>query len=497
MSRAIAASYLAIDLGASSGRAVLGTLDGSAMRMQEIHRFATPMIERDDHLYWDIGAMWREIQSAVAKAFEIGRPLRSISVDSWAVDYVPLDANGAALRNPYSYRDSRIVGRLEVAVKLAGGSEALYDRTGIQFLPFNTICQIVADIADEPELVRQTATRLLIAEYFLYRLSGRRVAEATNASTTQLVDARTGDWATDLLAAIGDDARRWPEIVPPGTTLGPLLRELIPPGIADAPVVFASCAHDTAAAVAAVPAALDAPWAFISSGTWSLVGSELASSILTPDARDAGFTNEVGIDGTVRFLKNRAGMWVLEECRREWQSLGVDATYDEILQAAAVAPSTGITIDLNAGQFAGRGGMLRALERACRKQGVVPTTPGGVTRLILESLAVSHAEAIEQLEALTGVHAATVHVVGGGALNDLLNQLLADRCGRRVLAGPVEATVLGNLLVQARALGDLPSGVSVRAAARDSTTIREFTSSSPVHSLPLPRFSSDISLDTK
>ena len=485
MSHATAASYLAIDLGASSGRAVIGTLDGSVMRMHEIHRFPTPMIERDGHLYWDIEAMWREIESAVAKAFEIGRPLRSISVDSWAVDYVPLDANGAALRNPYSYRDPRTAGRLEVAVNLAGGSDALYGRTGIQFLPFNTICQVVADIADEPEVVSQTATRLLIAEYFLYRLSGRRVAEATNASTTQLVDARTGEWASDLLAAIGDDARRWPEIVPPGTALGPLLPELTPPGISHAPVVLASCAHDTAAAVAAVPAASDAPWAFISSGTWSLVGAELASSVLTPEARDAGFTNETGIDGTVRFLKNRAGMWVLEECRREWQSQGVAATYDDVLQAAAAAPSSDITINLNASEFAGRGGMLHALEGACREQGVAaPTTPGGVTRLILESLADSHAEAIGQLEALTGVHAAIVHVVGGGALNDFLNQLLADRCGRRVLAGPVEATVLGNLLVQARALGDLPRGVSVRAAARDSTTIREFTSS-PARSRPI------------
>src|SRR5262249_35171617 len=193
--------------------------------MQEIHRFPTPMIERAGHLYWDVETMWREIASAVAKAFEIGCPLRSISVDSWAVDYVPLDANGAALRNPYSYRDPRTTGRPEVAVRLAGGSDALYDRTGIQFLPFNTICQVVADVADEPELVSQTATRLLIAEYFLYRLSGRQVAEATNASTTQLVDARTGQWATELLAAIGDDAQRWPEIVSPGTTLGPLLPE--------------------------------------------------------------------------------------------------------------------------------------------------------------------------------------------------------------------------------------------------------------------------------
>jgi len=482
MNHGVAGSYLAIDLGASSGRAVVGTLDGGAMRMQEVHRFPTPMIERDGHLYWDVENMWAEIRSGVAKAFSCG-PLRSISVDSWAVDYVPLDATGSALRNPYSYRDQRTAGRLEVAIRLAGGADALYDRTGIQFLPFNTLPQIVADIQDEPGLVSQTATRLLIAEYFLYRLSGRKVAEATMASTTQLVDARTGQWATDLLAAIGDDAARWPPVVPCGTTLGPLLPELVSPGAGERPMVIASCAHDTAAAVAAVPAAAGA-WAFISSGTWSLVGAELQSPVLTREAREAGFTNEAGIDGTVRFLKNRAGMWVLEECRREWETEGTPFTHDAIFQAAAASQSPGVTVDLNAPAFAARGGMMRALADACNEQGAsIPGTHGQIARLILESLATSHADALDQLESVTRTHADDVYIVGGGALNDLLNQLTADRCGRRVLAGPAEATVLGNLLVQARALGDLPPGVSVREAARRSTHIREFTSqpAAPAH----------------
>jgi rhamnulokinase len=463
---------------------VVGTLEGAVMRMREIHRFVTPMLERNRHLYWDIDGMWGEVRTGVERALATGERIRSISVDSWAVDYVPLDLHGAPIRRPYSYRDPRTAGRLDTAIRLAGGADALYDRTGIQFLELNTLPQIIADIQDEPGLVWETAKRLLIAEYFLYKLSGRMVAEATMASTTQLVDARTGTWDADLIEAIGDDARRWPEIVPPGTMLGPLLAELVPSGVAEPPMVLASCAHDTAAAVAAVPASRDSAWAFISSGTWSLVGAELDAPVLTAQAREAGFTNEAGLDDTTRFLKNRAGMWVLEECRREWDAAGERTTHDAILAAAREAPSLGMTVDLNAPEFATRGDMVQKLEAACRAKGIpAPATRGETVRLILESLAASHADALDQLDGVTGRRTEDVHIVGGGGLNDLLNQLTADRSGRRVLAGPEEATVLGNLLVQARTLGDLPVGVTVRDAARSSTHLREFTSR---HAAPAP-----------
>ena len=469
-------SYLAIDLGASSGRAVVGTLAGAVMSMDEVHRFPTPMLECDGHLSWDVDAMWAEIRKGITAAFDAGYRLRSISVDSWAVDYVPLDEHGMALRRPYSYRDPRTAGRLEMAVRLAGGARALYDRTGIQFLPFNTLPQIIADVQDEPELLARTATRLLIAEYFLYRLSGRKVAEATMASTTQLVDARSGRWSKELLAAIGDDESRWPEIVSPGTALGPMLPDLVPAGD-DAPLVIASCAHDTAAAVAAVPAAANRAWAFISSGTWSLVGAELRAPILTDDARVAGFTNEAGIDGTVRFLKNRAGMWVLEELRREWEARGDHRSHDDLMKSATAVSSLGVTIDLNAPEFAERGEMAEKIGAACRARGVAaPDSVGDFVRLVLESLAASHAEALEHLDAVTGSRTDDIHIVGGGARNDLLNQLTADSTGRRVFAGPEEATVLGNLLVQARARGGLPAGVSIREAARCSSRLRAFTS---------------------
>jgi rhamnulokinase len=476
MSGSADGGYLAIDLGASSGRAVLGTLDGDVMRIEELHRFPTPMLERNRHLYWDIESMWAEILVGLEKAFATGRAVRSISVDSWAVDYVPLDLHGTAVRRPYSYRDARTAGRMETAISLAGGAEALYERTGIQFLSLNTLPQVIADIQDEPGLVWETALRLMIAEYFLYRLSGVKVAEATMASTTQLVDARTGGWATDLIEAIGDDEKRWPPIVRPGTMLGPMLPDLVPAGVTAPPSVLACCAHDTASAVAAVPADGARPWAFVSSGTWSLVGAELETPVLTSMAREAGFTNEAGLDGTVRFLKNRAGMWVLEECRREWEEQGTRYAHEEIFREAAEAPSSGILIDLNAPEFAGRGGMLQKVSAACETKGVSSATHGEIVRLILESLAASHTDALDELEAVTGTHVDDVHIVGGGARNALLNQLTADRSGRRVLAGPEEATVLGNLLVQARTLGDLPLGVSVRDAARRSSRLTEYTS---------------------
>ena len=474
--------YLAIDLGASSGRVVLGTLDGEVMQLEELHRFPTPLLERNRHLYWDVDTMWAEIQFALARSFDTGVAIRSISVDSWAVDYVPLDAQGAPLRRPYSYRDPRTKGRMATAIELAGGAEALYDRTGIQFLELNTLPQVIADIRDEPGIVWETATRLLIAEYFLYRLCGVQVAEATMASTTQLVDARTGAWALELVEAIGDDERRWPRIVPPGTVLGPLLPELVPAGVHAVPIVLACCAHDTASAVAAVPATGERPWAFISSGTWSLVGMELDAPVLTAVAREHGFTNEAGLDGTVRFLKNRAGMWVLEECRREWEEHGTRYGHAALFRAAAEAPPSSGIVDLNASVFAGRGDMVRKLADACVAAGFeVPDSHAGLVRLVLESLAASHAAALDELDDVTGTRAEDVHIVGGGARNELLDQLTADRTGRRVLAGPEEATVLGNLLVQARALGDLPAGVTVREAARRSSRVTEFH---PRHDAP-------------
>jgi len=473
-------TYLAIDLGASTGRAVLGTLErlpqGWRVATREVHRFRVPMIEEAGHLYWQVDALWADLRTALATALDMAPTLQSVSVDSWAVDYVPLGADGAPLRLPYAYRDPRTRGRLaEVFRRIA--ADRLYAVTGIQFLDFNTLPQIVSDLIDEPDVVARTETRLLIADYFLYRLSGRPVAERTMASTTQLFDVRAGLWSREVIRAAGDDPARWPTIVNSGTVLGPVLPDVLPAalrGTGRRPLVVASCSHDTAAAVAAVPASGDEPWAYISSGTWSLVGAELRAPVLTAAARRAGFTNEVGLDGTIRFLKNRTGMWVLEECLREW-AVDDSRLAWETLFAEATASSSGHVIDLDAPQFGERGGMVAKLAAARRDGGAsAPVTRGGMCRLVLESLADGYRRTLDELEALTGARTRVVHIVGGGARNWLLNQLTADACGRRVVAGPEEASALGNLLVQARALGDLPRGVAIRDVARASSTLSEF-----------------------
>ena len=467
-------SFLAIDLGASSGRAVVGTLDGDSMSMHEVHRFPTPLVEADGHLYWDIDALWLDIRDALMKALAMAPSLRSVSVDSWGVDYVPLDRNGEPVRRPYSYRDPRTRGRLADATTRLGGADALYQRTGVQFLDLNTLPQVVSDLADEPHVVERTTMRLTVAEYFLFRLCGMAVAERTMASTTQLLDIRSGNWAADVIHGIGDDVGRWPRIVPPGTRLREVGAEILP-GAKHRPLVIATCAHDTAAAVAAVPASTDTRWAYISSGTWSLVGVELHAPNLTRAAREAGFTNEVGLDDTIRFLKNCTGMWVLEECAREWRERGQDVARTSLARAAMGAGRAEGTIDLNAPEFAERGRMLEKITRACRERGIrMPTRRGAIARLVFESLVESYAETLDALETLTGETLEVVHVVGGGANNHVMNDLIAARCGRPVIAGPAEATTLGNLLVQARTLGELPAASSIRDVARRSTTTQRY-----------------------
>ena len=467
-----AAAYLAIDLGASSGRAVVGVLDGARMRMEEVHRFRTPLIEDGRHLYWDIEALFAEVQRSLIEAVKVVPDLYSVSIDSWAVDYVPLGHDGAPLRNPYAYRDPRTKGRLEEVISRLG-ADALYRATGIQFLPFNTLPQIVADLADEPDLVARTATRLMIADYLLYRLAGEAFAERTMASTTQLYDVRRDDWAAGLIRFIGDDPARWPRLVSAGTVIGHVDTRWL--SMATRPMVIATCSHDTAAAVAAVPSATDDAWAYISSGTWSLVGAELYRPIVTPAAREAGFTNEVGLDGTIRFLKNRTGTWILEECMREWTDVREQVSWEQLMREAGETPSLGFTIDCNAPAFSARGMMVDKIKEACAAIGApAPTARGALTRLVLESLADSYRSTLAELSALIGEEIKVVHVVGGGARNVVLNQLTADACGCRVVAGPAEATALGNLLVQARTLGHLPEGVSIRDAARRSFNCVEY-----------------------
>lgn len=474
-----APSFLAIDLGATSGRAVVGTLTGAHMRMHEVHRFRTPMYEERNHLYWDIDTLWQEVCVGVRRALDVAPTLTAISVDSWGVDYVALDQNGDPIARPFSYRDPRTVGRLADVFRVMHRLK-VYALTGTQLLPFNTLSQIVADLADSPDDVRRTASRLLIADYFLYRLSGMQIAECTMASTTQLLDVARREWATPLIRAIGDQRSRYPKIVAPGTPLQSLRPDALPavlqPSEAFSPMIVAGCSHDTAAAVAATPASDASTWAYISSGTWSLVGMELPRPIVTPAALESGFTNELGVAKTVRFLKNRTGLWVLEECMREWAERGEQPTWDMLHAEAVAARPARQVIDLNEPQFLERGRMIAKIHAACALRNIsIPDSRGALVRLILESLAQSYRDVIDELESLTESTIEVVHIVGGGSRNQLLNQLTANACGRRVIVGPDEATVLGNLLVQAHAMGALPAGVTIREAARASATLTEFT----------------------
>jgi rhamnulokinase len=462
--------YLAFDLGASSGRAVVGTLEQGQMSMEVVHRFPTPLREDDGRLQWDAEALWRELQTGFAAARETAPSLRSLSVDSWAVDYVPLDADGTPLRDPYCYRDPVRNAVMAEALERVP-PERIYGITGIQFLPFNTLYQVLADQQHDPDLLARTHRRLLIADYFNHRFGGRPVVDRSMASTTQAMDARTRQWSADLLDAFALPHRGWPEIVPCGTRIGTVTEA---PEVA----VVASCSHDTASAVAAVPAEDDGAWAYISCGTWSLMGVELPEPVLTDAARTAGFTNEAGLDGTIRFLTNLTGLWALQECVREWREAGRAIDYDTLTAEAAAIASPGATIDLDDDRFLGRGGMAERLRAYCREHDQpVPTTRAALTRAILDNIAASYRRTLDALERVLGRRIATIHLVGGGAQNTLLCQLTANACERRVVAGPVEATALGNLLVQARTMGDLPEGQTVRDVARASSTLTTYTPS--------------------
>ena len=460
--------YLAFDLGASSSRAVLGTLAGGRMQMEELCRFPTPLLEEGERLYWNLGALWNELQQGLRLALDAAPDLRSLSVDSWGVDYVPLGAEGEPLRNPHSYRDPRTEGRMEQAFARVS-KETIYQTTGIQFLPFNTLYQVLADQETEPDVVARTRQRLLMADYFNCRFGGRPVVDRSMASTTQLLDAQTQQWAAGLMRTFDIDPDTWPEIVPCGTRIGTADLE------ASTIEIVASCSHDTAAAVAAAPARAGDDWAYISCGTWSLLGVERSAPLLTGAAQAAGFTNERGLGGTVRFLKNLAGLWPLQECVRVWKENGVAVSYDALTAEAAAAPPGLARLDLDDDRFVRRGPMPQYVRGYCRETGQpVPETRGQVARIILESLAGSYGEALDVLEALTGRAIDTVHLIGGGTQSELLCQLAADAVGRAVVAGPAEATALGNLLVQAQAMGDLPAGRTVRAAARDSATLTTY-----------------------
>ena len=467
-------TYLTIDLGAESGRVMLGCLqqDGK-LALNEIHRFANGPVRQADGLHWDVAHLWREIKKGMRiAAAQAGSSLSSIGLDTWGVDFGLLDHNDELLADPFHYRDSRTNGMMEKAFARLSRDE-IYRRTGIQFMQLNTLYQLIA--MAEGSQFANAQTLLFIPDLFNYWLSGVKGNEYTIASTSQCLNPSTRSWDIELLSAFGIPPRLFGPILQPGSILGSLLPAVAAETGCPAIPVVAVGSHDTASAVAAVPAA-GQDFVYLSSGTWSLMGMETTAPVITPASLAYNVTNEGGVNGTIRLLKNIMGMWLLQECRAEWARAGQSYSYDQLTEMAASAPAFGPVIQPNDTVFLEPGAMVQRIQNFCQQSGqAVPQDKGALVRCILESLALEYRRVVHQLEELTGRTASAIHILGGGSRNALLNQFTADCTGKTVVAGPVEATAAGNMLVQAIALGHVAGLAEGRAIIRSSFTPQVFT----------------------
>ena len=467
--------YLAIDLGASNGRVLAGAWDGNRFDVREAHRFENQPVTVMGHVYWDALRLWEEIKTGITRHVKANpATVAGIGVDSWGVDFALLDADGRLLGNPYHYRDSRTDGVLEHALRLVS-RQNLYAATGIQPMKINTLFQLYS-------MVRAGDAQLAAADLLLpfpnlinYWLSGTQAAEITHATTTQCLDVGRQQWATDLLRTLEIPVDILPRLAEPGTVLGSLLPDIgAEVGLGyGAPVIAVGC-HDTASAIAATPG-LDGQSVYISSGTWSLMGVELEAPVVNEDALEGGFTNEGGVAGTVRFLRNITGLWLVQECRRQWAREGARYSWDELLAAAAQSEPFRSLVDPDDPAFLSPAEMPAAIRDACIiSDQPTPETVGQVVRCCLESLAARYRATLEDLEALVGSGFDVIHVVGGGSQNRLLCQLTADACQLPVVAGPVEAAALGNVMVQAIATGELGNLSQGRSAVAASVTLERY-----------------------
>jgi rhamnulokinase len=446
--------FIGFDLGAESGRCVVGTLDEGKLTLDEIHRFRTHTVRFHGGFHWDILAIGEEMLRGLVNAREsYGPDFDGIGVDTWGVDYVLVDRDGRVLGYPYHYRDDRTDSIMPEAFAVVP-KEALYGKTGIQFMQFNTVFQLLAEKKRSLNLLDPAGAMLMIPDFFNFMLSGVMKSEYTVASTSGLIDPSNRVWSWDLIEKFGFGRHIFPEIVEPGTILGPLL-----PGIASKtglnpaiPVIATAC-HDTASAVVSVPAS-EGSWSFLSSGTWSLMGVELRKPVLSPASMKYNFTNEGGVDGTIRFLKNIAGLWPVQECRRCWTEEKKEFSYAQLSLLARGHGFAGAWVDLADPRFLKGGEMPEKILRYVQETGGdAKTGPAWTIRVVLESLAFSYRKTIKEIEEVAQVHVDRLHAVGGGIQNDLLAQLAADATGLTVYAGPVEGTIVGNIGVQAVARG--------------------------------------------
>lgn len=475
--------YLGIDLGAESGRVVAGLFDGRQIRLEELHRFPNGPVSVAGTLRWDVLRLWSEIRQGLAlAAVRFGDAIVSVGVDTWGVDYVLLSKTGEMLGQPYNYRDARTQGLLNHTLTRVSKPE-IFANTGLQFMEINTLYQLVAMRQQNPELLDIADRLLLMPDLFHWLLSGSQVVEFTNATTTQCLDPTQSDWARDMLRKLDIPTHIFPEVVPPGTKLGRLREDVARRAGLTRIDVVAPATHDTGSAVAAVPTERtgSANWAYISSGTWSLMGVEVPAANLSDRALELNVTNEGGIDGTYRLLKNIMGLWLVQECRRSFErqarseEFGTSIEYGRLTRLAEQAEPFRSLVDPDDPRFLSPDDMPTAIQQWCRETDQpIPETEGQLVRCALESLALKYRTVLGWLEELTGTQTEVIHIVGGGTQNELLNQFTANACGRPVVTGPIEATALGNVLVQARTSGEIGSLSEIRDIVRASSVLKRY-----------------------
>ncbi len=465
---------LALDLGASSGRGIVGSFDGEQISLRENHRFSNDPIMVNGRFHWDVLRLFFEVKQAISKAVLEGDGVSSIGIDTWGVDYALLDRNGRMLSTPMHYRDTRTVGAPAMVERLIS-AEDLYGITGIQTMNYNTIYQLAMDKQETPELFSIADRMLNIPDLLNYFLTGVQANEYTALSTTALLDAKKRQYAWDVIDRLGFPRKLFGEIVQPGTTLGTLLPQIQEEiGACDAKVMTVA-SHDTASAVLAVPTEQD-DFIYISSGTWSLMGTELSEPLITAETRSMNFANEGGVLGTIRFLKNIMGLWIIQESRRQWKREGKEYSFAQMEAWAKESPAFRSIINVDDPSFATPGNMPEKIRDYCRRTSQpVPETVGQVVRCIYESLALKYRQVVEMIQTLKGKRAGVIHVVGGGTKDGFLSQMTADACNIPVAAGPEEATAIGNLMMQAIALGEVKDLKQAREIVAASFALKHYT----------------------
>ena len=478
--------YFAVDLGATSGRTILGTLADGRLEQEELTRFPNNLIETGGHFYWDIYALYFEMIRGLKEVARRGITLTSIGIDTWGVDFVFIGDDGALLRNPMAYRDPHTFGRMEEYLRDVVSRRDVYDITGIQFMNFNSLFQLYAMRKDGNTALKHCKKVLFIPDALSWMLTGEEVCEYTIASTSQMLDPKTGDLSEKLIESVGLTREHFGRMVQPGTQIGVLTEEVQKmTGLGPVPVI-AVAGHDTAAAVAAVPAK-DEQFAYLSSGTWSLMGIETKEAIINERSYELNFTNEGGIEGTTRFLKNICGMWLYERCRKEWISRGErlevrgesmplsEVSHPELQGSAMQVEAFRSIINPDDKAFANPPSMIEAIQTYCRQTGqAVPETPAEICRCIFDSLALRYRQVFQWLKEFADFDLKVLHVIGGGSLNKYLTQFTADACGVEVLAGPQECTAIGNIMLQAKASGDVADIWAMRAIIANSVEMEPY-----------------------